>query len=537
MRNILLTLLACAGAFAAHAQAAEGPARNPYLAADKYATSHFDPARTESVPYPAPRGSFRGELRRMPRVAGGPVNWMELASTSPRYMWGTFTGGVRYIDVSGNGLRTVARLATPGAQWLEPATLDQALAQRWSGADEVTALVRQTLRVSAERLDTNVHALVDQDNVLYSSAPDGMIHAYGLAEPADPIAGIRILRSLDFGSELRRLTAGAGAGSRQQPVGIVGLGVTYDGKLVILSSRSVTVMDRSLRGDRVVVELGPDERVTTGMAIDEKGGIYVASDTTLRKLVWTGAKLSADEQDGAWAALYDTGHTPPNGKAGRGTGTAPVLMGFDGFPDKLVVIVDGADRMKAVAFWRDGIPAGFEQKPGTRSRRVAGQIELTCGLAPAPDFVQTAQPLVASGYGLFVLNSVRTQGTDDRLVDALANGPVFAPAMGAERIEWDPSAHEWRSVWTRADLAGTSMAPALSTGANAVFVNGYTSTDGWELTGLDWDTGKTVHRTIFGYDNLGNAAFAPLQFLPNGDLLFNSIGGPVRVRYPGPAKP
>ena len=31
-------------------------------------------------------------------------------------------------------------------------------------------------------------------------------------------------------------------------------------------------------------------------------------------------------------------------------------------------------------------------------------------------------------------------------------------------------------------------------------------------------------------DTAGQAAYALLQFLPDGDLLFNSIGGPFRVR-------
>jgi hypothetical protein len=70
----------------------------------------------------------------------------------------------------------------------------------------------------------------------------------------------------------------------------------------------------------------------------------------------------------------------------------------------------------------------------------------------------------------------------------------------------------------------------MSTVANIVFMNGYTKRDGWEVTGLDWNTGKTVHRTIFGHDNLGNGAYALIQFLPNGDMAFNSIGGTTRVR-------
>jgi hypothetical protein len=63
-----------------------------------------------------------------------------------------------------------------------------------------------------------------------------------------------------------------------------------------------------------------------------------------------------------------------------------------------------------------------------------------------------------------------------------------------------------------------------------MLVNGYTGADGWEVTGLDWTTGEAVQRTIFGQDNLGNGAYALIQFMPNGDLLFNSIGGPFRAR-------
>jgi len=40
-----------------------------------------------------------------------------------------------------------------------------------------------------------------------------------------------------------------------------------------------------------------------------------------------------------------------------------------------VVIADGdREGTNVVAFWRDKIPEGFTQKPGTKSRRIAGQI-------------------------------------------------------------------------------------------------------------------------------------------------------------------
>ncbi|GAB1399145.1 hypothetical protein MASR1M66_05970 [Aminivibrio sp.] len=49
--------------------------------------------------------------------------------------------------------------------------------------------------------------------------------------------------------------------------------------------------------------------------------------------------------------------------------------------------------------------------------------------------------------------------------------------------------------------------------------------------GLDWDTGKTVHRTIFGHKNLGNGAYAIIQYLADKSLVFNSLVGPYRVDY------
>jgi hypothetical protein len=512
-----------------------GPARNPYLSAEKYATTHFDSAQTDTMPYPAPRGVFRVDLRRVPRAAGGPVSYMQLASTSPRYMWGTSTGGVSYIDVSNGGFRVLARHATPDAKWVPPQKLDKVLAQRFTDAAQAETAVTQELGLDLSRLATNVYMFVDKDNVLYAAASGGKIHAYGLIDPSNPSAGITVLRSLDFRAELRRVAAGGSEAMQQYGAFIVGVNLTYDGKLVVLTNRSVTVMDRSFQGDRHTVELGTDEYVSNSMSIDEKGGIYVASDTTMRKIVWNGSRLSADEEDGAWASLYDFGREPPSVKFGRGTGSTPTLMGFGSFPDKLVVITDGADRMKVVAFWRNEIPTDFKQKPGTQSRRIAGQIEITCGLSPLPEFIQSEQSVVVNGYGGFVVNNIRAQGAKDKLVDVLAGGPVFHPPAGVERVEWDPSTREWSSVWTRSDVVATSMVPGMSSASNMAFVNGYTRKDGWEVTGLDWNTGETVHRTIFGQDNLGNGAYALIQFLPNGDLLFNSIGGPARVRLEGTA--
>ena len=51
-------------------------------------------------------------------------------------------------------------------------------------------------------------------------------------------------------------------------------------------------------------------------------------------------------------AEYETLYT---GSISSITGATPTLMGFGNDEDKLVVITDGAKRMKLVAFWRDAI--------------------------------------------------------------------------------------------------------------------------------------------------------------------------------------
>lgn len=348
---------------------------------------------------------------------------------------------------------------------------------------------------------------------------------FGLKNKDKPEDGIEVVEQLDFKPLLGTAITSLGI-----PETIVGVNLTYDGHLTVLSSRSIAVLDRNLENPRQI-RFGDDETVSNSMSIDDKGGIYAASDKIMRKVVWTGSKLSTDEADGAWSSPYDFGEQPPAVKFGTGTGSTPTLMGYGKDADELVIITDGADHMKLVAFWRNKIPAGFQQKPGAKSNRIADQIEVTAGLPdPQPKFIQSEQSVVATGYGAFVVNNIGQGGSPDRLVDVLANGPVDAPPQGMQRFEWNPTEDKWTSAWTRGDVASTSMVPAVSSKSGMVFVNGYSKADGWEITGLDWKTGETVHRTIFGQSNLGNGAYAVVEAFPNGDLLFNSIGGPFRAK-------
>ena len=497
---------------------------NPFLSAPTYGITHMDSSQSDTFPYSVPRGTFTVDPRTQPRSAGGPINIMTLASTSPDYMWVSSTSGVRYVDVRAGGFKTVAELTAPGVNTVPVADLDRVLGERFTSLDQVRAAVEKDWKLNARVLGNGTYSLVGSDNRLYYSTADSRILVLELVNPKNPSAGIRIANSLDFKQFFRPDPVGP------IPETTVGLAMTYDGHLVVATTKGVSVLNRDLGEEPSQVFFAADETVSNSVAVDERGGIYVASDQLMRKLKWTGSKLSDDSADGAWAAPYDTGQQPPSVKFGGGTGSTPTLMGFGDDADKLVVITDGSDRMKLVAFWRDKIPGDAVPVAGAKSPRIADQIPVTAGLDPLPQFIQSEQSVVVNQYGAFVVNNIRPAGDPDRLVDVLAGGPVLDPPHGMQRFEWDPATNKWQSVWTRGDVVATSMVPAASSGSNQVMVNGYTKADGWEVTGLDWDTGATVQRVIFGQDNLGNGAYALIQYAPNGDLLFNGVGGTFRAK-------
>ncbi|WP_352425115.1 hypothetical protein [Aminomonas paucivorans] len=519
--------------------AENGPVPNPYLASSLYAVTHFDSSQSDSTPYGPPPGTFTVSPDRQPIVYGGPVNIMTLASTQADYLWGVGTDRVAYVKGRDGAWTSVASLEAPAytdptltyvPESAQRAVGEQSFEGKTSG--DVDRILTQAYGQNyTARLQNSSYSVVDRDNVLYANYGRG-IYAFALTDPADPAKGIRVARSADIAA-----IQGAGATTAN----LFGLSMTYDGHLVVNFSNGVAVVDRSLDAATAqFVPFGADERTSNSLAVDEKGGIYVASNKLMHKLVWTGTTLSAREADGAWTSPYDAPDdaVPPIVKFGTGTGSTPTLMGFGSDRDKLVVITDGAKRMKLVAFWREDIPGDFVQRPGTASRRIAGQIPVTCGFGTLPEWIQSEQSVVVRGYGAFVVNNIPQDAAsfgldpNNKLLGVFTMGPVFPSCLGVERFRWDPATRAWASAWARPDVSSPSMIPVHSRSSRMALVTGYYGAGGWEVTGLDWDTGTTVHRTILGKQNYGNGAYAILEYLPNGDLLFNSAVGPYRVTYP-----
>ncbi len=455
----------------------------------------------------------------------GPVNLMTLSSTDPDYMWGMCSDRVSYIHIADGAFERVAEIGLPnGIQMNTEENLRKLVDTQYTSTDQLYADAVEILgKYPQMSMSNGNYVICDNENYAYTNART-VICRYKLKEAGNPKAGIVLDKQVDMAPYM------------DNPQTLVGMVMTYDGYLVVASGNGIAIIDRTMSMPPVVKLIPDDQVITNSAAVDEHNGIYIASNSRtpggkgiMHKFVWKNGKLSEDEADGAWTASYDGGPEAPAIKMGYGTGSTPTLMGFGDDEDKLVVITDGAKRMKLVAFWRDDIPEDAVPVDA-ENPRIADQKEISCGLSASTEWIQSEQSVAVSGYGAFVVNNVIPNTVPDKIVAVLSIGPLVTPPFGVERLQWDTEKNQWYSVWTRSDVSSISMIPAISTASNMVFVNGYTEADGWEVTGLDWGTGATSHRVIFGQTSRGNGAYAIIQYMENGDLLFNSVGGPFRVK-------
>ena len=501
------------------------PKRNPYLAAEHYSITHFNSAQTDAFPYAVADGTFHVDPMQAEGGWSGPVNLMTLSAAVDGYMWGMSSDRVSYYRTSNGAFTKLGEAGLPSGTMKTDEQL-RILTDKYENVSDLYNAIVPFLGTNPMfAIASGNYVLCDKDNYAYSNIGT-TIARYCLVDPKNPDAGIKLDKQFDV--------QGSVGGAKS----LVGVIMSYDGHLVVAYNKGIAIVDRNLTQVIDSYQLPADQVLSNSISIDEHNGIYLASNSNvengkglMQKIILKNGKLSTSEADGAWQSAYDGGPMAPSIKMGYGTGSTPTLMGFGDDEDKLVVITDGAKRMKIVAFWRDNIPSDAKEVVAGNPR-IAGVRPITCGLPESTEWIQSEQSVACAGYGAFVVNNILSGGatTGDKVVDVLAIGPLIETPRGAERLQWNTADNCWETVWTRADISSPSMIPAISTTSEMVFVNGYSQADGWEVTGLDWNTGETRHRVIFGDTSRGNGTYAIIQYLENGDLLFNSVSGPFRVK-------
>ena len=497
------------------------PARNPWLTDSVYPITHINSAQTDSVLHAGPtkgRKLTAADVMTLPTVfTSNPTIKKEGGET---ILIGSGVNGIRKIIATGESFKEVSFLPYPGFEATAAKGTPEAIravlaeadaARRSNDEAKILALSKKMdeLGFGYKTFGDGIYNLMDKDGFHY--ALFGGVNIIKTTDDNDPKKPIRLVKAKNVTEDLPPDLA-------KSVTRIIGIGMTYDGHIVAAAPGAIFLLDRDLNVKGTITF--PGEAVDNGIAADEKG-IYVVTSMRMLKLVWTGTKLSYDEADGGWQSEYNTMSEADSKAAGslsRGSGTTPALMGFGDDPDKLVVISD-ADKNGAnlVAFWRDGIPAGFKQKPGTKSARIADQIRI--------DFSKLTlevSPQVL-GYGVTVINSTYPKPAGDIWGNAMTAGLTRPAPLGMQKLTWNPETDAFVKSWANKEIDHTDLVvPVISAKTGMIYAAHKVSGD-YQVVGLDFHTGEVKARWIFPDDSrVWNAFASTPTLLEDGDLL---IGG------------
>jgi NAD(P)-dependent dehydrogenase (short-subunit alcohol dehydrogenase family) len=469
--SILAALVAFAGVVGS---AAERPARNPFLADSVYPLSHGDPAQQDALPVPGPENP--GSELRADEIQYSPTGPAQFgAYTSGPYPDGRrvfWSNGLdRIVKVDFDSYEILATYWLPDARRWTEAEADDAIAAFDASNEGLGSIWRAYREASKLRDLSGVYTVLAADHTYYIADKSGVITAYGDADPKDPASAIVKKATFQLPPAVTGLT--------------VGMNMTYDGWLIIPTEHGyVVALSRDLSQYHFVRlrhSEGAEDKATkptghgwvrNGVAIDEAGGLYIASQEHMHKVVWTGSGLSTDPADGAWASPYLNSW-------GHGSGATPSLMGF-GDEDRFVVITDGEPLMNVVLFWRDAIPEDWERLPDAPDRRIAGMLPATMG-DPDLQEIQSEQSVVVAGYGALVVNNVPRNApwylpaqAERLLVSYLGSEPQFQP-YGVQKLEWDPENRALRYAWVNSEVSSPSCLPVVSYPSDRVYLIGASS--------------------------------------------------------------
>ncbi|MEM9256972.1 MAG: hypothetical protein AAGA91_16125 [Pseudomonadota bacterium] len=526
-RMLCLSLAGCTLSGAVFAESR--PAVNPWLANSPYAISHHDPAQTDVTDVDGPR---RGAKLGLADVQTVPLVWC----SAPLYkrvgdetmVIASNPLGLVKVRATAEDFSLVSDVPYPGRESVHAEVSLDKLEQTLFAIDQrrrsnqdwrllfESWLMYWRLQINLRTMPSGAYALIDRDGYHYTFYDlTHLVKSFDnnrVEEPLKPVLHTDIVAQLP-------------EADRDGVDRLMGINMTYDGFIVAAAKGAVIVTDRDLK--LVDYHLFPGELVENSIAIDADNGIYVVTSSRMHKLVWTGQALSSAPEDGAWSSPYDTlpdGEALDLGAASEGSGTTPTLLGFGEDEDHLVVISDGnASNAQLVAFWRNEIPEGFRQKPGTASRRIADQIPITLSKTTIE-----ASPTIF-GNGVLVVNSTYPEPGPialDLISNAFLAGTTRAAPRGVQKYEWLPAEDRFIETWSIDDVDNTDwMPPAVSTANGLVYIANKRDNT-YEYFAADWKTGEKKASWVFPDDSVRWNTWGGITvFLEDGDFLLGGFFG------------
>lgn len=516
-----------ASCIATSISAAQLAPKNPYLADSQNPFPHGDTAQQDVMPSVGPVDVTRQlKADEIEYIHTGPAFFGSYTSSEypdgKRVYWSNGLDRIIKIDFDTHEILST-RMIDGVPVWTEEQA-DDAIGYFNDNNEGFFALVRAFQEAQKLTSLASVYTLLDNNNDYYLANKAGYIEAFSDAEEGVRDSAIVLKRRFDYPAEL----AGQNA---------MGLNMTYDGWIVTVTDTGKLLAIKPDFSEYHIADLqhneGAAEKATrpTGYgwvrnapALDKNGGIYIASQEYMHKVIWTGNGFSTDEADGAWAIPYDNSW-------GHGTGSTPSLMGFEGEGDELVIITDGNQSMSVNAYWRNEIPADWKGISG-QPRRLAGAIKIKMGEQNLKA-IQSEQSVVVHGYGALVVNNQPNnvpwylpKQAETLLISFLGSSPLYQP-YGVEKLQWDTEANKFNVAWVNNSVSSPSTVPIVSKASNMVYLIGARDNQ-WTLEAMDWTLGKSVFHYRVG-DQRYNPFFAGTLLDEEGRIHWGTPWGRVRL--------
>lgn len=512
--------------FALSVAAQQLPEQHPWLAKSAYAISHHNAAQTDATGVDGPT---IGAVLTTKQVKTVPLVWCSAPLFKKigddRVIIASNPLGLIKVRATGEDFTLVSNVPYPNREEVHADVPDETIMEVMQDIDEKRRakqdwrllfnswLLYYKFNINMRTMPSGAYALIDRDGYHYT-----FYDLFHLVKSFDDNKVDAPLVPVKHANIVAQLPPEVAEGIDK----ILGINLTHDGYIVAAATGAVIVANRDL--EVVDYQLFPGEHVENSIAVDDAGGIYVVTSVNMHKLVWTGKTLSTDAKDGAWSSPYDVmpeGQAHKMGAASHGSGTTPSLLGFGDDEDKLVVISDGnPDNAQIVAFWRNEIPAGFKQKPGTKSRRIADQIPFRLSKTTVE-----ASPVVF-GNGVLVVNSTYPDPgpiSMDLISNAFLAGTTREPPKGIQKYEWLSEEDRFVESWSIDDVDNTDWMPPAVSSANGLVYIANRKNDTYEYFVADWMTGEKKATWQFPDDSvLWNNWGGITVFLDDGDLL---LGG------------
>ncbi|MDM9632172.1 hypothetical protein [Robiginitalea aurantiaca] len=434
------------------------------------------------------------------------------------------TNKIGKIKITNGVFEWVDEVVVPGYEYEVPsedairATVDEMIA---GGTDESKYLPPyanhvKAIKQSSANIGNGIYTMMDNEGNYFCGFGTSIFKVSD-KNPGDVNSEIEIVKAFD-------VKDGVTPEEAKQISRIFALGMTYDGYIAVAMPGIIAVLDRNLENMQYIILEG--EAVDNGISIDDTGGIYCVTSKYMRKIVWDGKKISDKEEDGAWKSPYDY---VPNPKAlSRGSGNTPSLMGFGPDEDHLVFVADAGEDISAVAFWRDEIPEDFEQKEGTKSRRIADQIKLTIDV---PATIEWSPHIY--GNGVMMMASAWPDPVYDEngklaiFETVLTAGITREPPTGVEKWSWDKETYSLKSDWTLQRGLQWALYPVSAT-SNTVTLT-IAEEGNYSLQTVDWDTGKEISTTNLGNNPIFNTAGGLFIPIDENRIYITGVMGPVMI--------